>query len=114
MAIQQSPSPSADLFFSRGVSYMALGNYAQAKADFEQALRVRPNFAAAQTKLAECRRALGIGSAVVVRCGRRQFTVPYLDTFAAGAVKTPIDVIVPALTDHVTAGLPVFDTTAEN
>ncbi len=63
MAIQQSPYPSADLFFSRGVSYMALGNYAQAKADFEQALRVRPNFAAAQTKLADCRRALGIGSA---------------------------------------------------
>jgi S-adenosyl-L-methionine hydrolase (adenosine-forming) len=28
---------------------------------------------------------IGIGSAVVVRCGRRQFTVPYLDTFAAGA-----------------------------
>jgi len=28
---------------------------------------------------------VGIGSAVIVRCGRRQFTVPYLDTFAAGA-----------------------------
>jgi len=28
---------------------------------------------------------IGIGSAVVVRCGRRQLTVPYLDTFAAGA-----------------------------
>jgi S-adenosyl-L-methionine hydrolase (adenosine-forming) len=28
---------------------------------------------------------IGIGSAVIVRCGRRQFTVPYLDTFAAGA-----------------------------
>lgn len=26
-----------------------------------------------------------IGSPVVVRCGRRHFTVPYLDTFAAGA-----------------------------
>jgi S-adenosyl-L-methionine hydrolase (adenosine-forming) len=25
------------------------------------------------------------GRAVIVRCGRRQFTVPYLDTFAAGA-----------------------------
>jgi hypothetical protein len=28
---------------------------------------------------------IGIGSPVIVRCGRRQFTVPYLDTFAAGA-----------------------------
>jgi S-adenosyl-L-methionine hydrolase (adenosine-forming) len=28
---------------------------------------------------------IGIGSPVVVRCGRRQLTVPYLDTFAAGA-----------------------------
>jgi S-adenosyl-L-methionine hydrolase (adenosine-forming) len=28
---------------------------------------------------------IGIGSALVVRCGRRQLTVPYLDTFAAGA-----------------------------
>jgi S-adenosyl-L-methionine hydrolase (adenosine-forming) len=28
---------------------------------------------------------IGIGSLVVVRCGRRQLTVPYLDTFAAGA-----------------------------
>jgi S-adenosylmethionine hydrolase len=28
---------------------------------------------------------IGIGSPVVVRCGRRQRTVPYLDTFAAGA-----------------------------
>jgi S-adenosylmethionine hydrolase len=28
---------------------------------------------------------IGIGSSVVVRCGRRQFTVRYLDTFAAGA-----------------------------
>ena len=28
---------------------------------------------------------IGIGSPVVVRCGRRQFTVRYLDTFAAGA-----------------------------
>ena len=28
---------------------------------------------------------IGIGAPVVVRCGRRQLTVPYLDTFAAGA-----------------------------
>jgi S-adenosylmethionine hydrolase len=28
---------------------------------------------------------IGIGSPLIVRCGRRQFTVPYLDTFAAGA-----------------------------
>jgi S-adenosylmethionine hydrolase len=28
---------------------------------------------------------IGIGTPVVVRCGRRQLTVPYLDTFAAGA-----------------------------
>jgi S-adenosylmethionine hydrolase len=28
---------------------------------------------------------IGIGSPVVVRCGRRRLTVPYLDTFAAGA-----------------------------
>jgi S-adenosyl-L-methionine hydrolase (adenosine-forming) len=28
---------------------------------------------------------IGIGAPVIVRCGRRQFTVPYLDTFAAGA-----------------------------
>ena len=28
---------------------------------------------------------IGIGSPVIVRCGRRQLTVPYLDTFAAGA-----------------------------
>jgi S-adenosyl-L-methionine hydrolase (adenosine-forming) len=28
---------------------------------------------------------IGIGTAVAVRCGRRQLTVPYLDTFAAGA-----------------------------
>ena len=28
---------------------------------------------------------IGIGTPVIVRCGRRQFTVPYLDTFAAGA-----------------------------
>jgi S-adenosylmethionine hydrolase len=28
---------------------------------------------------------IGIGSPVIVRCGRRQFTVPYLDTFAGGA-----------------------------
>ena len=28
---------------------------------------------------------IGIGSPVVVLCGRRQLTVPYLDTFAAGA-----------------------------
>jgi S-adenosyl-L-methionine hydrolase (adenosine-forming) len=28
---------------------------------------------------------IGIGSPVIVRCGRRHFTVPYLDTFAAGA-----------------------------
>lgn len=28
---------------------------------------------------------IGIGSPAVVRCGRRQFTVPYLETFAAGA-----------------------------
>jgi S-adenosyl-L-methionine hydrolase (adenosine-forming) len=28
---------------------------------------------------------IGIGSPVAVRCGRRQLTVPYLDTFAAGA-----------------------------
>ncbi len=28
---------------------------------------------------------IGIGSSLVVRCGRRQLTVPYLDTFAAGA-----------------------------
>jgi S-adenosyl-L-methionine hydrolase (adenosine-forming) len=28
---------------------------------------------------------IGIGSPVVVRCGRRQLTVSYLDTFAAGA-----------------------------
>ncbi|MBO0832684.1 MAG: SAM-dependent chlorinase/fluorinase [Actinobacteria bacterium] len=28
---------------------------------------------------------IGVGSPVIVRCGRRQFTVPYLDTFAAGA-----------------------------
>jgi len=28
---------------------------------------------------------IGLGSPVVVRCGRRQLTVPYLDTFAAGA-----------------------------
>jgi len=28
---------------------------------------------------------IGIGSPLVVRCGRRQLTVPYLDTFAAGA-----------------------------
>jgi S-adenosyl-L-methionine hydrolase (adenosine-forming) len=28
---------------------------------------------------------IGIGSALVVRCGRRQLTVAYLDTFAAGA-----------------------------
>ena len=28
---------------------------------------------------------IGIGMPVIVRCGRRQFTVPYLDTFAAGA-----------------------------
>jgi len=28
---------------------------------------------------------IGIGTSVIVRCGRRQFTVPYLDTFAAGA-----------------------------
>jgi hypothetical protein len=49
MAIRQTQSPSADLFFARGVSYMALRYYAQDKADFEQALRVRPNFVAAQT-----------------------------------------------------------------
>jgi S-adenosylmethionine hydrolase len=28
---------------------------------------------------------IGFGSAVVIRCGRRQFTVPYLETFAAAA-----------------------------
>jgi S-adenosyl-L-methionine hydrolase (adenosine-forming) len=28
---------------------------------------------------------IGIGTPVAVRCGRRQLTVPYLDTFAAGA-----------------------------
>jgi S-adenosyl-L-methionine hydrolase (adenosine-forming) len=28
---------------------------------------------------------IGIGTPLIVRCGRRQFTVPYLDTFAAGA-----------------------------
>jgi len=28
---------------------------------------------------------IGIGTPVVVRCGRRRLTVPYLDTFAAGA-----------------------------
>ena len=28
---------------------------------------------------------IGIGSPVIVRCGRRRLTVPYLDTFAAGA-----------------------------
>jgi S-adenosyl-L-methionine hydrolase (adenosine-forming) len=41
---------------------------------------------------------IGIGSPVIVRCGRRQFTVPYLDTFAAGA---PGDIV--AFTDS--AGL---------
>jgi S-adenosyl-L-methionine hydrolase (adenosine-forming) len=28
---------------------------------------------------------IGIGTPVIVRCGRRQLTVPYLDTFAGGA-----------------------------
>ncbi len=28
---------------------------------------------------------IGIGSPLVVLCGRRRLTVPYLDTFAAGA-----------------------------
>jgi len=28
---------------------------------------------------------IGIGAPIAVRCGRRQLTVPYLDTFAAGA-----------------------------
>lgn len=41
---------------------------------------------------------IGIGSPVIVRCGRRQFTVPYLDTFAAG---TPGEIV--AFTDS--AGL---------
>jgi tetratricopeptide (TPR) repeat protein len=62
MAIQQTASPSADLFFARGVSYMALQNYAPAKADFEQAIRLKPNFADAKTKLQEVRHALGMGA----------------------------------------------------
>jgi len=37
---------------------MALRNRAQAKADFEAALRLRPNFASAKAKLGQ---ALGIG-----------------------------------------------------
>jgi S-adenosyl-L-methionine hydrolase (adenosine-forming) len=41
---------------------------------------------------------IGIGSPAVVRCGRRQFTVRYLDTFAAG---TPGEIV--AFTDS--AGL---------
>jgi S-adenosyl-L-methionine hydrolase (adenosine-forming) len=41
---------------------------------------------------------IGIGSPLVVRCGRRQFTVRYLDTFAAG---TPGEIV--AFTDS--AGL---------
>jgi S-adenosyl-L-methionine hydrolase (adenosine-forming) len=41
---------------------------------------------------------IGIGTALIVRCGRRQFTVPYLDTFAAG---TPGEIV--AFTDS--AGL---------
>ena len=41
---------------------------------------------------------IGIGTPLIVRCGRRQFTVPYLDTFAAG---TPGEIV--AFTDS--AGL---------
>jgi S-adenosylmethionine hydrolase len=41
---------------------------------------------------------IGIGSPLIVRCGRRQFTVRYLDTFAAG---TPGEIV--AFTDS--AGL---------
>lgn len=61
MAIRQS-APSADLLFARGVSYMALRNYAEAQADFEGAIRLRPNFASAQAKLQETRQALGMGN----------------------------------------------------
>jgi S-adenosyl-L-methionine hydrolase (adenosine-forming) len=41
---------------------------------------------------------IGIGTPLIVRCGRRQFSVPYLDTFAAG---TPGEIV--AFTDS--AGL---------
>lgn len=61
MAIQQS-APSADLFFARGVSYLALHNYAEAQTDFERALHLRPNFTSAQAKLQETRQALGFGN----------------------------------------------------
>jgi tetratricopeptide (TPR) repeat protein len=61
MAIRQS-APSADLLFARGVSYMALHNYAEAQADLESALRLRPNFTNAQEKLRETRQALGVGN----------------------------------------------------
>jgi hypothetical protein len=62
MAIQQTATPSADLFFARGISYMVLRYYGPAKADFEEALRLRPNFAGAKTKLQEARQALGMGN----------------------------------------------------
>src|SRR5260370_11782237 len=58
MAIQQS-APSAALFFPRGVSYLALHNYAATQTGFQTSLHVRPNFPTPHPPLQTTRQPLG-------------------------------------------------------
>jgi tetratricopeptide (TPR) repeat protein len=55
-AVEKKVGPSAESVYNEGVALMKARNYASARAKFEEALKLKPNFADAHNNLAFCLR----------------------------------------------------------